>query len=227
MAVQYVVDHDAARATVMVAVRDLDGDAVRQLLARTIRSAGVDFTVTQVMVPALRQIGDAWASGELSVMHEHFASNTFRGVLGHVRARSPGRAHRAVVLACPPGELHDLPLELFGALLRARGWRVVTLGANTPLGAIQEAVRLVRADACVLASVRQSVFESQALMLAELAAGTKIPVFLAGQGAIRLSAAPRGTTILLGDMRRAAELVHALPPAPTRQAGRRTSPGQA
>ena len=225
MAVQHVVDHDAARATVMAAVRDLDGDAVRQLLARTIRTAGVDHTVTQVMVPALRQIGDAWASGELSVMHEHFASNTFRGVLGHVRARTPGHA-RVVVLACPPDELHDLPLELFGALLRARGWRVVTLGANTPLAAIQDAVRLLHADTCVLASVRRSIFESQALTLAELAATTKIPVFLAGQGALRLPAAPHGTTTLPGDMRRAAELVHALRPASTPQAGRRTSPGQ-
>jgi methanogenic corrinoid protein MtbC1 len=224
MAVQHVVDHDAARATVMAAVRDLDGDAVRQLLVRTIRNAGVDYTVTQVMVPALRQIGDAWASGELSVMLEHFASNTFHGVLAHVRARSPGHA-RVVVLACPPDELHDLPLELFGALLRARGWRVVTLGANTPLGATQEAVRLLHADTCVLASVRQSTFETQALTLVQLAAGTKIPVLLAGQGAIRLPAAPHGTTILRGDMRQAAELVHALPPAPTRQAGRTTTRG--
>ena len=224
MAVQQLVDHDAACAMVMAAVRDLEGDAVRQLLARTTRSAGVDSTVTRVMVPALRQIGDAWASGELSVMHEHFASNTFRGVLAHVRARSAGHA-RVVVLACPPDELHDLPLELFGALLRVRGWRAVTLGANTPLGAVQEAVRILHADACVLASVRRSIFETQALTLAQLAATTKIPVLLAGQGAISLPAAPHGTTILHGDMRHAAELVHALRPAPTAQAGRTTTRG--
>lgn len=221
MAVQHVVDHDAARATLMAAVRDLDGDAVRKLLARTLRSAGVDSTVALVMVPVLRQIGDAWASGELSVLHEHFASNTFRGVLGHVRARSSSRAERVVVLACPPGELHDLPLELFGALLRARGCRVVTLGADTPLGAIEEAVRLLDADAGVLASVRRSVFESRALMLAKLAATTRIPVFLAGQGALRLPSAPHGTTILPADMRPAAELVHALPPRQPRPAAGR------
>ncbi len=225
MAVQHVVDHDAARAKVMTAVCDLDGDAVHRLLVRTIRSVGIDYTVTQVLVPVLRQVGEGWASGELSVMHEHFASNTFRGVVGRVSARSPGHA-RVVVLGCPPTELHDLPLELFGALLRARGWRVVTLGANTPVGAIQDAVRLLRAEACVLASVRRSVLESQARTLAELAAGTKIPVFLAGQGAIRLPAAPYGTTILPGDMRRAAELVHALPTATIRQAGHKAVGGQ-
>lgn len=224
MAVQHVVDREAARTTMMAAVRDLDGDAVRRLLSRTIRSVGVDYTVTQVMVPALRQIGEAWASGELSVLHEHFASNTFRGVLGHVSARSPGHAG-VVVLACPPGELHDLPLELFGALLRPRGWRVVTLGANTPLGAIQEAVRLLHADACVLATVRRSIFESQAPQLAELVAGTGAPVLLAGQGAITLPAAPHGTTVLSGDMRRAAALIHPLRPAPTPQRLRRTTRG--
>ena len=100
------------------------------------------------------------------------------------------------------------------------------MGANTPLPAIQDAVRLLHADACVLASVRRSLFELQALTLAELAATTRIPVFLAGQGAIRLPSTPHGTTILPGDMRRAAELVHALRPAPTPQAGRTTTPGQ-
>jgi methanogenic corrinoid protein MtbC1 len=223
MAVHHSGDHDAARATVMAAVRDLDGDAVRRSLAQAIRRSGVDDTVTQVMVPTLRQIGDGWASGELSVMHEHFASTTFRGVLAHVRARSASHA-RAVVLACPPGELHDLPLELFGALLRARGWRVVTLGADTPAMAIQEAVRLLHADACVLASVRPNIFDSQAPTVAELAATTTTPVFLAGRGAIRLSGAPRGTTILPVDMRRAAELVHALP-APARPAAHTTTRG--
>lgn len=224
MVVQHLVDRDAPRVAMMAAVRDLDGDAVRRLLSRTTRSAGVDYTVTQVMVPTLRQIGEAWANGELSVVHEHFASNTFRGVLGQGIARSP-RGAGVVVLACPPGELHDLPLELFGALLRSRGWRVVTLGANTPLGAVQEAARLLHADACVLASVRRSIFESQARMLAELAVGTKAPVFLAGQGAITLSSAPHGTTVLGGDMRRAAELIHPLRPAPTRQRVRRTARG--
>jgi len=218
------VHHEAVRATLVAAVRDLDGDAVRQLLARAIRSAGVDDAVAQVMVPVLGQIGDAWASGELSVVHEHFASNAFRGVLGHVRVRSSSRAGRVVVLACPPGELHDLPLELFGALLRARGWRVVTLGADTPLGAIEEAVRLLDADACVLASVRRSAFESRAVMLSELAATTRIPVFLAGQGALTLPSAPHRTTILPADMRRAADQVHALPRAPTPRPGRVSAP---
>jgi methanogenic corrinoid protein MtbC1 len=38
----------------------------------------------------------------------------------------------AALLACPPGESHDLGLIAFGLALRARGWRIVFLGADTP-----------------------------------------------------------------------------------------------
>jgi hypothetical protein len=37
------------------------------------------------------------------------------------------------LLACPPGEFHDVSLILFGLALRRRGWRITFLGANTPM----------------------------------------------------------------------------------------------
>ena len=37
------------------------------------------------------------------------------------------------VLACPPGEQHDLGLIAFGLALRARGWRIAYLGQDTPI----------------------------------------------------------------------------------------------
>ena len=126
------VDHGAARQTVMAAVRDLDGATVRDVLLQSLLVSGVDDTVTGVIMPVLKQVGDAWETGELSVLHEHFVSSSFRGVLGELRMPVQGEQARTVVLACPPRELHDLPLELFGAMLHARGWRVVSLGANTP-----------------------------------------------------------------------------------------------
>ena len=95
-------------------------------------------------MPVLKQVGDAWESGELGVLHEHFVSSSFRGVLGELRMPVQGDQVRTVVLACPPRELHDLPLELFGAMLHARWWRVVSLGANTPMTAVGDAVRFLR-----------------------------------------------------------------------------------
>src|SRR5215207_8610888 len=202
------IDHAAARGTVMGAVRDLDGGTVRDVLLQSLLVSGVDDTVTEVVIPVLREVGDRWQSGELGVLHEHFVSSSVRGVLGELRTPVQGEQVRTVVLACPPHELHDLPLELFGAMLHARRWRVVSLGANTPMTAIGQAVRFLNADACVLAGARRSAFESRMPSLSRL--GARVPLFLAGEGAVALPRTPVHTTVLPRDLRRSADLLEAV-----------------
>ena len=53
------------------------------------------------------------------------------GCSGSPAAGASGSGPLAV-LACLPGEQHDLGLIAFGLALRARGWRIVYLGADTP-----------------------------------------------------------------------------------------------
>ena len=218
-------DHALTRQTVMAAVRDLDAATVRDALLQALLTSGVDGTVTEVVMPVLRDVGVGWERGELGVLHEHFVSSTFRGVLGELRMPVHGDRVRTVVLACPPRELHDLPLELFGAMLHARWWRVVGLGANTPMTAIGEAVRQTDADACVLAGVRRSAFESRVPALTRL--GSRVPLFLAGEGALRLPSAPAGTRVLPRDLRAAAEILDAVDTAESataQHAGDRNEP---
>lgn len=215
-------DHAASRRTVMAAVRDLDGPTVRDALLQSLLTAGVDATVTEVAMPVLREVGDGWARGDLGVLHEHFVSSTFRGVLGEFRMPVRGERVRTVVLACPPHELHDLPLELFGAMLHHRSWRVVSLGANTPMAAVGDAVRYLSADACVLAGMRRSAFESRMSSLARL--GRRVPLFLAGRGALALPGPPAGVTVLPGDLGVAAELVDAVDAAASPHADERNEP---
>lgn len=202
------VDHAATRRAVMDAVRDLDGPTVRDALLQSLLTCGVDDTVTEVVIPVLHDVGQGWERGDLGVLHEHFVSSTFRGVLGDLRVPVQGDQARTIVLACPPHELHDLPLELFGAILHARSWRVVSLGANTPMSAIGEAVRFLEADACVLAGVRRSAFESRLSSLARL--GARVPLFLAGEGALALPMPPATATVLPRDLRVAAAIVDAV-----------------
>ena len=210
MPTHHQLGHGATRGTVMRAVRELDGATVRDALLQTLLTAGVDATVTEVMLPVLHDVGEQWERGELGVLHEHFVSSSFRGVLGELRMPVQGERVRTVVLACPPRELHDLPLELFGAMLHARWWRVVGLGANTPMTAVADAVRHLDADACVLAGVRRSAFESRGPSLRRLA--QRVPLFLAGEGALALPTAPAGTTVLPRDLRVAAGIVDAIAP---------------
>ena len=105
----------------------------------------VEAVVSRVLLPVLHEIGTRWESGEISVAEEHFATALLRGrMLALGRNWGAGRGPLAV-LACPPGELHDLGLIAFGLVLRERGWRVALLGADTPIDTIADAVAKLHA----------------------------------------------------------------------------------
>ena len=88
--------------------------------------------MTELVLPYLAELGRRWEGGQASVAHEHFASNLLRGrLLGLARGWDRGAGPRAV-LAAAPGELHDLPLIIFGLALWERGWRITYLGGDTP-----------------------------------------------------------------------------------------------
>ena len=55
---------------------------MREALLECLLVHGVDVTVAEVVMPVLREVGEGWERGELGVLHEHFVSSSFRGVLG-------------------------------------------------------------------------------------------------------------------------------------------------
>ena len=64
------------------------------------------------------------------------STSPHRSVRGRLLAISRGWGSGMgplALLACPPGELHDIGLIAFGLSLRGRGWRIVYLGQDTPL----------------------------------------------------------------------------------------------
>lgn len=122
---------------------------IDQLLA----VATVDTVLTEVFLPLLRDLGERWARGEASIAQEHFASTVLRGrMLGLARGWGRGVGPLAL-LACLPGELHDLGLIAFGLALRSRGWRIAYLGTDTPLQTVQDAARSLAPALVVLTSV--------------------------------------------------------------------------
>ena len=103
----------------------------------------------EVMGPALRRIGQRWASGELDVADEHRATVVVRQ---HVARLSPrfgrrGLSRGTVLLGCVPGERHDMGLSMVADLLRGAGFEAIDLGADVPVtgfvSAAGEADRLV------------------------------------------------------------------------------------
>src|SRR5579863_6892289 len=86
----------------------------------------------QVIAPALRRVGLAWAAGELLVAQEHRATAICMRLVA-ARARRPaGRPRGVAVTTTPPGEHHGLPSLMAAAVLREDRWQVQDLGADLP-----------------------------------------------------------------------------------------------
>ena len=90
--------------------------------------------VRDLFLPSLREVGDRWRAGEVSIAQEHFATAFLRERLLAVLVGlgfGPVHAPR-VVCACVAGERHDGGLLGLAARLAIRGHRVVWLGSDLP-----------------------------------------------------------------------------------------------
>jgi DNA-binding transcriptional MerR regulator len=154
------------------------------LLARV----SLDTLLSDVIVPYLHELGERWERGDVSIAQEHFASTLLRGrLLGLARGWGQGIGPVAI-LACAPGEQHDLGLLAFGLALRARGWRIVYLGTDTPTASVADAARSCSPAAVVISAVDPRVFRGHAGELRKLARDTRLCLGGAGAARSRLDA---------------------------------------
>jgi DNA-binding transcriptional MerR regulator len=188
------------------ALDDLDEPAAQSAVDQLLAEFTVE-TVLKEVVLYLHDLGERWHRGEVSVAQEHFASNVLRGRLsGLARGWCDGQGPHAV-LACPPGEQHDLGVMVFGVALRRAGWRVSYLGADTPLDALVDTLDRIGPDLLVLAATAPERFTDVAGDLSRLA--QLRPLAIAGTGAGRAVAGDIGARLLAGDPVSAAGALHA------------------
>lgn len=168
--------HDLARS-----LESYDDVGAQAALDSLLSAFSLDIVVRDVLVPYLHAVGERWQRGELSVGQEHFISNVIRGrLMALSRGWDRGVGPRAV-LASAEGDQHDLPVLLFGVLLRTHGWRITFLGANTPITSLAETVRALRPDVAVITGTVPGVFEPLVEQLREVA--REAPLYLAGPAA--------------------------------------------
>lgn len=131
---------ERARRALAEALERLDEPAAQEVLDRLVATVTVETLLSAVILPFLHELGEHWQRGEISVAEEHFASNVIRGRLLGLARGWGGGAGPIGLLACLPGEQHELGLIAFGIALRSHGWRVVYLGADTPLDTVERSV---------------------------------------------------------------------------------------
>jgi MerR family transcriptional regulator, light-induced transcriptional regulator len=171
-------------------------------LDRLFNTVSVEFALTEVLIPYLRDLGERWAAGSVTVAQEHFASNLIRGRLLGLAADYGTGGSSTALLASMPGEAHDLGLVFLGLLIARRGWQVTFLGADTPFETLQTSVRDLRPTLVVLATVDEALFHEHRDAVAALAALT--PVAVAAPVDERAVAAT-GAEPLVGSIARVAE----------------------
>jgi DNA-binding transcriptional MerR regulator len=174
-----------------------DEPAAQAALDRLLADLSIPAVLRDVVLPYLADLGERWERGTASVAMEHFASNLIRGRLAGL-ARGWGSGHGPqALLACPPGELHDLALMMFGIALHRNGWRIDYLGADTPAGELARAADISPPDLVVLAATRPETLEPLRTELAALA--RRAPLALAGAGATARIATAVGARLMTGD----------------------------
>ena len=187
------------------ALSALDEPAAQAALDRTFESLDLEIALGHVILPFLHDLGERWATTERSIGQEHFASNVIGGRLRTLaRGWGDGEGPRAL-LACPPGEQHELGLLCFGLLLRNRGWRIAYFGAQTPTDDLMTAVAELLPELVVLCAIGAQPLVDAAEGIRALSAQARVAI--GGAGASKALARALGTELLAGDLIAAARAV--------------------
>lgn len=194
------------------ALEAFDEVGANAILDQAVAALSVEALCDSVVLPAMQAIGERWSRGEVSVAQEHFASNLLRGRLLGVARGWGGGSGPGALLACPPGELHDIGLIAFGLALRSTGRRITYLGADTPIGTVADAATRIHPELVVVAALSRERLEAVAEELGALSGDHRL--LIGGEGASRELADRVGATLLpMGPVRAAAAVAESPPSA--------------
>ena len=140
---------------------------------------------TEVISPALVNIGERWAAGELDISVEHRATGIVQRIIGRLGPQfvRRGRSRGSVVIGAPSGERHGLVVSMLSDLVRAAGWEVSDIGADSPASSFVSAARETRSAAVVVSVTLADSLEScRDTVLAIREAEPDMPVIVGGRG---------------------------------------------
>ena len=151
--------------SLIVAMLSFNGNAVNEILLRSIINIGFEETFSSVVFPFLRRIGIMWHTGSADTGAEHFITNILRGkLISAIDSLPPANDYKRkrVIMFLPDNEMHEMGLLFYTYLIRKLGHEVLSLGQATPFSALTEASEKWHSDILVTGTLSElSVFEPE------------------------------------------------------------------
>lgn len=141
---------------------------------------------TDILAPALVEVGSRWERGAATVAQEHLATAMVSSIMATLAPRldQAPPMQRLAVLACAEGELHTVGLRMLADFLEGDGWEVLLLGADTPVGSLQRLVE-DRGPAMVALSVTTPAqYPAVQRAIAAFRTSSRPPFIMVGGGAL-------------------------------------------
>jgi DNA-binding transcriptional MerR regulator/methylmalonyl-CoA mutase cobalamin-binding subunit len=137
------------------ALARLDLAEVERTLGLQLSALGPVAFARDVAGPLLRDIGDRWERGEISIAAEHLVSSATRGILADaLRAGSfAAGATPQILFTTPEGEPHEFGVLIAAVTAAAAGAGVTYLGPGLPAEEVARAAEASGASAVALSVV--------------------------------------------------------------------------
>lgn len=169
----------------LAAIVRFDEEALEAVHNEALSQYRIQEVTRRLVSPLLVELGRRWSSGEGSIAEEHFFGFYLRNTLGarfHHRGRS-GRGPR-LLMACVPGERHEIGLLLLALGVNDAGYRPIILGADMPLEELALAADKTGCAAIVLSGLMELSDEMLKDKLPALAAAAAVPVVMGGNASV-------------------------------------------
>jgi 5-methyltetrahydrofolate--homocysteine methyltransferase len=159
-------------------------EGVEEWIDRSVEKIGAVPTLNDVLLPAMKEVGDKFGAGELILPFVLQSAEVMKRAVAQLENyldRIEGHTKGKVVIATVFGDVHDIGKSLVNTILTNNGYTVIDLGKQVPVDTIIEAAVEHDADAIGLSALLVSTSKQMPTCVAELhQRGLGFPVLIGG-----------------------------------------------
>jgi 5-methyltetrahydrofolate--homocysteine methyltransferase len=146
-------------------------DGVEDWIDRSNEKIGAVPTLNEVLLPAMKEVGDKFGAGELILPFVLQSAEVMKRAVARLENyldRIDGHTKGKVVIATVFGDVHDIGKSLVNTILTNNGYTVIDLGKQVPVETIIEAAVENEADAIGLSALLVSTSKQMPICVQEL-----------------------------------------------------------